>query len=304
MPKVILLGLMIGLTACGGGGGGDAVDARGANVDAATGCVPGSAFNLTGRMGVDATLNVHVTALSIVNSETTADLLVLLDNTQTGQNVGLTATVCDLQIPQVPVIGTPMPIVLTLDPTVLDSVAALSGSATVSGTTTCANFTSQTSTLILGCKLDPITAPLPVADANGNFSNICSPEACAEATTTNCACDQEGDGKPGVTLSAQNVPLVMLDKVYVSVRATFSLAGKVFSSDRIDGTVAPTLEVGILGCNKASGPCTSDEVKVVNSLDPMIVQSTLVSSTFRAVRVDSALTCAQLRAMRDTLFPR
>ncbi len=266
-------------------------------------CVPGSPFDLDGRMGVEAVLNVHINASGVVDTEATADLLLLLDVDQTGTSLAVQATVCDLQIPEVPVTGVPMPIRFVLDPTVLDTVGQVSGTGALNGTTTCSTLTSQPVTLVIGAKLSPITAPLIAADGQGNFTK-CTPEPCAQAVSTNCACDQEGDGNPGVSLAAQNVPLVPLTQIYVDVRTTFSLTGQVFSSDSVKGEIDDTLEVGILGCSKSTGPCTNGDVTLVQTLNPTITQSTIEPSTFRAVRVGGTLTCAQLRAMRDTLFPR
>ncbi|HKA91683.1 MAG TPA: hypothetical protein VKE22_28665 [Haliangiales bacterium] len=298
MRNFVLLGLVC-VWACGAGGGTTSPDAP----PNGNTCVPGSPFNLDGRMGVEGTLNVHINASGIVDTEATADLLLLLDVDETGTNLAVQATLCDLQIPAVPVLGQPMPIRFVLDPTVLDSVGQVTAMGTLGGTTTCSTLTSQPVTLLIGAKLSPITAPLIAADSQGNFAK-CTPEPCAQALTTNCACDQEGDGHPGVSLSAQNVPLVPLTQIYVDVRTTFSLSGQVYSSDSVKGEIADTLEVGILGCSKSTGPCTNGDVNLVQTLNPTITQSRIEPSTFRAVRVSSTLTCAQLRAMRDTLFPR
>ena len=266
-------------------------------------CVPGSPFDLDGRMGVEGTLNVHINASGIVDTEATADLLLLLDVAQTGTTLAVQARVCDLQIPDVPVTGQSMPIRFVLDPIVLDPVGTIAGAGTLSGTTTCSTLSSDPVTLILGAKLQPDTAPLLAADAQGMFTR-CAPEACDQALDTNCACDQEGDGHPGVSLAAQNVPVVPFTQIYVDVRTRFSLSGQVYSSDSAKGEIDDTLEVGILGCAKSEGACTNGDVALVQAFNPTITQSTIEASTFRAVRVGSTLTCAQLRAMRDTLFPR
>jgi hypothetical protein len=291
--------LLVLLCACGSTDGLAQADAP----PAGNQCVPGSPFDLDGTMGVEAVLNVHINASGIVDTEATADLLVLLGLDQTGTSLAVQATVCDLQIPDVPVTGQPMPIRFVLDPTVLDSVEQLSTTGTLGGATTCSTLTSEPVTLLIGAKLSPITAPLIAADAQGSFP-ACTPEACAQALSTNCACDQEGDGHPGVSLAAQNVPVVPFTQIYVDVRTTFSLSGQVFSSDSVKGEITDTLQVGILGCAKSTGPCMPNDVTLVQALNPTIVQSTIEPSTFRAVRVGNTLTCAQLRAMRDTLFPR
>src|SRR5688500_10279738 len=73
-------------------------------------CTPGAPFDISGRAGVLATLNVFVNASGLVETEATAELLLLLDATQTGQDVGVTATLCDIKIPEIPLSGQPEPV--------------------------------------------------------------------------------------------------------------------------------------------------------------------------------------------------
>src|SRR5262249_10912637 len=94
MRNFVLLGLVC-VWACGAGGGTTSPDAP----PNGNTCVPGSPFNLDGRMGVEGTLNVHINASGIVDTEATADLLLLLDVDETGTNLAVQATLCDLQIP-------------------------------------------------------------------------------------------------------------------------------------------------------------------------------------------------------------
>jgi hypothetical protein len=74
----------------------------------------------------------------------------------------------------------------------------------------------------------------------------------------------------------------------------------------MEGSVDATLEQGILGCVKANGPCTTgqpSDLATILAFNPTITKSTVEPSTFVGVRVAATTTCAQLRAMRDTLFP-
>jgi hypothetical protein len=281
----------------------------GEDVDAATGgvqCVPGSGFDINGTAGVLATLNVHINASGLVDTEASAALLLLLDIVQTGQDVTVVARPCDIEIPDVPVSGQDMPVHFDLGPGLIASVHPVNGTAQLDGLSTCASFTSAPITLLVGARLSPPDrGTLPQADSDGNFVQ-CQPTSadCYTAITSSCACDQELDGEPGATLVASNVPGIMLDQVYVNLRSTFSLTGQVFSSDSIQGEVAATLEQGILGCHKAgAGACSAEEVQLVKNLNPVVTPGE-DPSVFRAVRVDPALTCDQLKDMRDQLFPR
>jgi len=174
----------------------------------------------------------------------------------------------------------------------------------------CADFKSGTFTIVMGALFEPSqiqTAPLPEADAMGKFP-FCPPSAdtpCSLAIGTNCACDQESDGKPGATLLAYNVPAVNLDEIYATLRTSFALDGQVFSSDKVAGEIDATIEQGILGCHKTDGTeCNASEVGAVENLNPKITQQPGNPSQFRSARVPAGTTCAQIVAMQDTLFPR
>jgi hypothetical protein len=269
-------------------------------------CTPGSVFDLNGRSGVLATLSVHVNASGLVETDTTAELLLLLDINQSGRTIGVNAKVCDIKIPEVPISGQDMPIRFQLGDGLLDSVARVTGTGHLDGDSTCANFSSDPITVVIGARLDPPDqGKLPEANSAGEFTQ-CLPAGapCAAAITNQCVCDQENDGHPGATLLAFNVPAITIKDVYVNLRTTFSLSGQVFSSDEIQGDIHATLEQGILACSKASGaPCSSMEIGAVKNLNPDIQQND-EPSTFRSVRVDDALDCATLLQMKDALFPR
>jgi hypothetical protein len=292
------------IAACGGsGGGGGKPDAK----PAGDVCTPGSPFDITGREGVLATLNVHVNASGLVETDTTAELLLLLDATQTGMTAGVNATLCEIKIPDIPLSGQPMPVHFEAPPALIMSVPSVPAMGTLSGTTTCSTFTSDKITIVLGAVLDPPeTAPLPEANSAGNFTQCGGAlMQCSLAIGSNCVCDQENDMLPGATLLAMNTPAVNLDKVYVDLRTSFTLTGQVFSSDLIEGTVDATLQQGILGCHKADNTtCSSAEVGAIKNINPTITQNPTMPSTFKAVRVDQSLACQQLIDMKDTLFPR
>lgn len=288
--------------ACGGGDdGGGGADAGGGGDQ----CVPGSPFDLNGTAGVLATLNVHVNASGLVETDTTAELLLLMHVTQSGQTVAVTATMCDIKIPEIPLAGQNEPVRFVAPPALIASVKDVMAAATLGGTQTCATFTSDPITIVLGARMDPPNAgTLPEADSNGMFPVCAAGPTCDLAIGSNCVCDQEDDGKPGATLLAMNTPAVDLAEVYVDLRTTFSLSGQVFSSDDIRGEVTATLEQGILDCLKSNGnDCSNAEVNAIKNINPDITQLENEPSTFRAVRVDAGLSCAQLIAMKGTLFP-
>jgi hypothetical protein len=272
-----------------------------------TQCQGGGSFDINGRAAVLASLTVHINAQGLVDTDATAALLLALDITQQGEDVGVTAELCDLQIPDVPVSGQERPVHFEPGPGLLASVRPVTGTGQLDGQTTCSNFTSDPITLLIGARMSPPTQGiLPEADSTGAFTTCLPATAgCYEAITTNCVCDQEDDGQPGATLRASNVPAVPLEQVYVNLRTTFSLAGQVWSSDLILGEVDASLEQGILGCRKAGDVlCNNGEVGLVKNLNPDITKSEEEPSTFRAVRVPAGTTCAEILTLRDDLFPR
>lgn len=272
-------------------------------------CEPGGTFDINGRVGVLAVLNVHVNASGLVETDTTAELLLAMDVVQTGTDVEVTAELCSIDIPDVPIAGQDKPIQFDVPSETVASVGTVVGGATLSSPNeTCAEFSSQQFTIVMGAILDPIeTALLPQADENGDFS-YCAPDAttsCALAIGVNCACDQEGDGSAGMTLLASNVPAVNLDKVYATLRTQFSLSGEVHSSDLIIGEIVASMEQGILGCHLAAGSdCSPDQIGAVKNLNPTITQQPGNASRFRAVRVDAETPCSYVIDNKDELFPR
>jgi hypothetical protein len=266
---------------------------------------------LTGRAAVLGTLNVHVDAGGLIMTDTTSKLLLALDLTQTGTQIGVRAEVCNITIPDVPLAGQDMPIHFEIPAATLDSVGTVMGAASLgSANETCTVLDTEPITLVLGARLDPTmlaTAPLPSADDSAVFS-ACAPSpttACSSATGTGCACDQESDGHPGATLIARNVPAIDLDEVYVTLRTTFSLHGKVWSTDLVKGKVDATLDTGVLACKLLDGTnCGPNNLRTVRTLNPVVTQQPSTPSTFRSVRIPTTMTCAEIVANQSKLFPR
>lgn len=301
----MLATLLLTAQACGGdGAGGDPGDAGSTGSQ----CQPGQPFQLDGaRAGVLATLNVRINPNGGIpeNQPATAELLLLVDIAQSGRNAAVTARLCDLKIPEVPLAGQDQPIRLQPGPLLVPSIPEQQGTGTLSGETTCSTFETDPLTIVVGARMDPpAEGTLPEADDQGNFTT-CVPDDCLLAIGSQCACDQEDDGKPGATLLAMNLPALAIEEVYVDLRTTFSLDGEVWSSDRIRGTVTATLEQGVLGCAKANGvACTTSELRAVRNLNPEIGQDPTEPSTFAAERVAPDLTCDDLIVRRNEIFPR
>ncbi|MDD5220504.1 MAG: hypothetical protein PHV11_08055 [Candidatus Bipolaricaulis sp.] len=103
--------------------------------------------------------------------------------------------------------------------------------------------------------------------------------------------DQDGDGKPGLTVRIVVMGLIG-GEVYVVQRDRSRLVGVVSSPDAIDGLVEWTSEQSVLG---ASSPIFLGGAAA--RPDPVPEHS-----FFRARRVDAAMDCATLRGLADRLF--
>jgi hypothetical protein len=272
-------------------------------------CTASGPVDLGGRFATQARLSVHVQGIATVDA--ISELLLLLDTTQRGSAVDLNARLCDIDIPEIPIQDMPS-VRFTPGPGLLASIEGVDGSASLSAPEACASFESQPITLVLGARVDPPdSAPLPQSSVAGQMVTIpdCQPAGvgCATAIGTDCVCDQEQDGKPAATLLVANAPLVPVDEAYVDLRTTFSLSGQVRGADAFQGTIVAALEQGVVHCHVGdprNEPCDPTEVQTIQGLNPSVTQNDVEPSTFRAVRVDPGLTCDQLLAMKDTIFPR
>jgi len=135
-------------------------------------------------------------------------------------------------------------------------------------------FTKPWSTSVLGASLEnPETGPLPTeADDPRVF-------------------DQDGDGKPGLTVHVAVMGLIQGD-VYVVQRDRSRYTGSVVSGDAVEGLVEWTSEQSVLGASNAfllAGTASRP--------DPVSEHSYFV-----ARRVGEDVTCAKLEEMAPTLF--
>lgn len=324
MQRTAALVAMVALGACGGG------SPDNGEVDMATGTkvctTDGQDIALATKYAVRASLNVNVKvepncsgAACLVNADSEAELLFLADVTQTGATgATLTATPCDITIPKIALKGQNMPVELTVSEALINSVKPVTASGTLSGPKTCATFSAEPINLLFGASLaNKVSDPLPGYTAGGTPPvKLCGGSAATKCdpapTETGCVCDQEGDGDPGATLGAKNLPATGVDKVFVNLRAAVTLGGQVYPTKTATGGVAGqaiagevsalTLEQKILGCKSGSAPCDNITTGAVGALNPGIVQSANDKSTFSAVAVGASFTCAQVKAQKATLF--
>ena len=105
--------------------------------------------------------------------------------------------------------------------------------------------------------------------------------------------DQDGDGKPGMTLIA-SVLGVLNAEIYIIQRDWNILRGQLTSSATLDGLVEWGSEQVILGATNS----------IFLNANPTFPDPNPNNSFFRSTRVNAETSCEQIRAQRDRLFAR
>ena len=105
--------------------------------------------------------------------------------------------------------------------------------------------------------------------------------------------DQDGDGKPGLTVHVSAL-FIFTGDVYVVQRVRYRLEGVVVTPDRIEGLIEWTTEQITLGATSSLF-----EGELPGRPDPVAEHSTFV-----LVRIDSAWTCEDILARRVEVFGR
>jgi hypothetical protein len=288
----------------------------------------GKTVALSAKYGVlaDLLVNVKVTpncmgASCIVNNDEHATLLLLADVTQNGTTATVTARPCKITVPKVALKGGNKPVQLSAPTALIESVKPVTSMGTLDGTMTCANFVSQPITLAIGANLanpgsDPLPSFTPLMQCGGMASTRCLSNTTPAPNDVSCVCDQDGDGKLGGTLDAQNAPgFDDIDKIYVDLRTSVTLSGQIFPEaagqanpgPRIQGKVVGLkLDQNVLGCHRALAgtprDCDMTETNTVAGFNPAVTQSVNGDSLFQAVPLAATATCAELIAQETSLF--
>jgi hypothetical protein len=198
----------------------------------------------------------------------TTTLVQRLAVVQTGAALMIQSTYCAADFDNGPALAT------TIDPAFIRSLAPVTVEASLDPTTTPSRFAQSWSTELHGVRLDhPETDPLPTSAGDPRVF------------------DQDGDGKPGITVHACALGAITGD-VYVVERLRTRLNGEVVSPDRIEGRVEGTVEQVILGATNALFLGS-----IVSRPDPVSTHSFFVLQ-----RVNPAWTCQDIPAHRSTLF--
>lgn len=230
---------------------------------------------LTGIFAVEATIRARV----VIEIETRQ--IFRLRIVQRGRSIKQKVTLCSFKLPVVEDVAT-----LHISPAII----ALMRSKVIESE---GDFLSSES--LLGAEYDPPPALVVVG------ADLADPKADPLPTEedTSLAIDEDGDGHPGVTLSADVLTCKNREQLYVALRTSAGLAGVVKTPDLISGEADVALDQSPLGY---SDPCMSTVSKINILIEP--------GSTFRAVRTSAAddidgngnVSCPELARRGEALF--
>ncbi len=232
---------------------------------------------LSGIFAVEAT----VTARAGV--EVTSKQLYRLRILQNGTSIHEKTTLCALNLPSVPNVVT-----LVIPPALQSLIESRSsedqGDYLSSASVIEAQYQPPPFIQVFGASLqNPLTDPLPTMEAGAST-------------------DDDNDGHPGVTLVADAVTCTAPQELFVALRASGVLGGKVQSLDVISGFAQITLDESVLGL---SDSCLQTALGIQIKVEP--------DSPFRAQRVsdnpafdidqNGNVECAEIVIGAPSIFP-
>jgi hypothetical protein len=198
----------------------------------------------------------------------TTTLVQRLTVTQTGNALEISSTYCTANFDNGPALTT------TIDPAFVRSLDAVTARASLDASGTPARFAQAWSVEVHGVRLDsPETDPLPTSASDPRVF------------------DQDGDGKPGITVHACALGAITGD-VYVVERLRTRLEGEVVTPDWIEGRVEGTVEQVILGATSAVFLGS-----ILSHPDPISA-----NSYFILQRIDPAWACEEILLRQASLF--
>lgn len=198
----------------------------------------------------------------------TTTLIQRLTIVQMGTSLTISGTYCSADFNNGPALTT------TIDPPFVCSLGPVIVTATLDASGTPARFAQSWCTELHGVRLDnPDTDPLPTSASDSRVF------------------DQDGDGKPGITVHACALGAITGD-VYIIERLRTRLEGQVVSPDQIEGWIEGTVEQVVLG---ATHPLFLGDI--LSRSDPVSAHSFFVLQ-----RMDPTWGCQEILLHQATLF--
>lgn len=253
--------------------------------------------------GLRAHIAVAIDLAGVVRTQAEATVHAMLDMSglgEHGEGPGL-VRICDVRFPPIPIPGQVQPTNLSLVPEAYEALSDTQVFMSIPDQRTCGGFTTGWGTFLFAVRLSqPESGPLPSGDDQG----------CRGTSDLDCHFDLELDGEAGATMTAEHMPGLDVDALYVVLRTQVSLAGTIVTSSMMVGEVGFLMDMQILGCRVSAsteGPsaeCNHAQKQLISALRPRIYQLARPSSVFAAIRVPGGFTCEDLLQDSDRLFGR
>ncbi len=225
-------------------------------------------MDLSGAWAGRKVLSDSVTFPLVGDLTRTTTLVQRLMIEQTGNALTISGTYCAADFDNGP------PLTTTIDPAFVRSLDAVSVAASLDASSTPTRFAQSWSTELHGVRLDhPETDPLPTSASDPRVF------------------DQDGDGRPGITVHACALGAITGD-VYVVERLRTRLEGEVVNPDWIEGRIEGTVEQVVLRATNALFLGA-----IVSHPDPVSAHSYFVLQ-----RIEPAWTCEEIVDHRASLF--
>ncbi len=247
---------------------------------------------------------VHINAAGLVETDAISELLFIADYDVT--NLTVRVQLCRLEIPSVQVPGQPEPTKFQFLPGFFDNLGAVDVAMHKEGNTTCTRLGFDPAVTLFGVRMmDEFSDTLPVDVATQSC-----PDGGANPRQSACIYDMDADGRPGVTLLAQNLPGIDVKEAYMVIRSWTGTDAIVAHDDLILGQANWGLEQLVVGCSlipmgqTQMRVCNNDERDVARNVNPELSQVKDKPGDYMGVRVTADYDCARVIAEEGTLFGR
>jgi hypothetical protein len=237
---------------------------------------PASA-DLTGRWAMAQVLTATVSIAGAQASENRVETLLVVDMDSAGPAFAMTEEVCSIALKNIAgVCGEGSLVTTQIPDAYIQSIAPLERSGTVSDSDGTLTLAVPRIYQLKGVILEePSSTPLPADPAHPAYW------------------DQDGDGKPGMTLRFVQ-PGMLIGELYVGQRDWTELDGTIVGGGRVEGHINWGSEQVTLGSNPET--LLESSPKSAPSTDPE-------KSYFIMVRIDDSADCASVTADMTNLFP-
>lgn len=258
--------------------------------------------DLTGQFGLLASLDVRLTGrpAALVSlcpdpQMAASELLLRIEATQSGSQVDLAVSLCDIALPVVAgsageCSAENLEIAITPGAELaarLPSIPIPMVSATLASATGGAALQPGAFALVVGTTLPSPTTPLPAWDTtrSGCAPGLGgAPMACVAGYEL--LTDDDMDGRPAVTVNAAaDMPGVLEGRAFVVLRVAPQLSGTIRNANCVEGSVQSTLDLSIIGSDVLLSGTPLDTPTVIQNIPPFEI---LTSSRFTMLRGDGA----------------